>query len=146
MSLLRSFHTPRAKSEFVRRVAPRTIARRRRDSAIEPLVTRPLMAVDLRTFDGTLDDLSHSEWGGSYEALVRTGSADYADGIAAPAGADRPSARAISSALVAETSQHVMNVNLRVQLARSGSAQLATAAQSTSKLTSSLASPLETSH
>ncbi|MGD9723015.1 MAG: peroxidase family protein [Pirellulales bacterium] len=61
-----------------------------------------MMAADVRTYDGTLNNLANPEWGSTGEALVRTVAAEYADGLAAPAGANRPSAREISNALATQ--------------------------------------------
>lgn len=55
-----------------------------------------------RSYDGTGNNLANPEWGSTNEVLLRVAEADYADGVSAPAGADRPSARKISNALVAQ--------------------------------------------
>lgn len=60
-----------------------------------------LTPASYRTIDGTGNNLAHPEWGSTYEQLLRVAPAEYADGISAPAGADRPSAREISNALAA---------------------------------------------
>ncbi len=112
MILLRTSCNPVSKSVFVRRAAPRTIARRRHGVVIEPLEARHLMAADLRTFDGTLNNLSQPEWGSAGEDLLRVAPADYGDGISTPAGADRPSAREISNAMAAETDEVLSDRNL----------------------------------
>ena len=63
----------------------------------------PATSASPRTLDGTGNNQSHPQWGSTNEQLLRTAPNDYADGISELAGADRPSAREISNALVAET-------------------------------------------
>ena len=63
----------------------------------------PVTSASPRTLDGTGNNQSHPQWGSTNEQLLRTAPNDYADGVAELAGADRPSAREISNALVAET-------------------------------------------
>src|SRR5438067_703426 len=55
------------------------------------------------SIDGTGNNLAHSEWGSVGVQLLRAAPAQYADGISALAGASRPSARAISVALVSDS-------------------------------------------
>jgi peroxidase len=66
-----------------------------------------MLAADLRAIDGSNNNLLHPDWGSTGEQLLRTAPAEYADGKSAPAGADRPSARAISDLVVAQTDQGV---------------------------------------
>ena len=61
-----------------------------------------LTTVNQRTFDGTSNNLAEVDWGSVGEQLLRVAEADYEDGLSAPAGADRPSAREISNALSAQ--------------------------------------------
>jgi peroxidase len=68
---------------------------------LDPLEDRSLMDAGFRSIDGTGNNTAHSDWGSTDEQLIRRAAADYADGIASPAGADRPSAREISNAIVA---------------------------------------------
>jgi hypothetical protein len=49
--------------------------------------------------DGSGNNLANPSWGSAGTDLVRLAAAAYADGLSAPAGADLPSARAISNAL-----------------------------------------------
>jgi len=58
------------------------------------------MTVGIRALDGSNNNLAHPDWGAVGADLLRVAPAEYADGRAAPAGADRPSARAVSNALV----------------------------------------------
>ena len=64
--------------------------------AVEEVETRALLSA---TLDGTGNNLLHSEWGSTDEDFLRLAQAEYADGISAVAGTDRPSARAISNAI-----------------------------------------------
>ncbi|HEY2840958.1 MAG TPA: peroxidase family protein, partial [Pirellulales bacterium] len=49
--------------------------------------------------NGTGNNLAHPTWGSAGVDLLRTAPSDYGDGLSTPAGADRPSARAISDAV-----------------------------------------------
>lgn len=68
-------------------------------SAFDPLEPRCLMTATtaIRSYDGTLNNLAHIDWGSAGETLIRLAQAAYADGISAVAGATRPSARVISN-------------------------------------------------
>jgi hypothetical protein len=72
------------------------------DAARQATVVIPVAATKPRSYDGTGNNLIHPEWGSTDEQLLRAAEADYADGISVPAGEDRPSAREISNALVAQ--------------------------------------------
>ncbi|GAB5406421.1 MAG: peroxidase family protein [Aureliella sp.] len=54
---------------------------------------------ELREIDGSNNNLENPNFGTAGQPLLRISDADYADGIAEPAGEDRPSAREISNAL-----------------------------------------------
>jgi hypothetical protein len=54
---------------------------------------------ELRTIDGTRNNRENPLWGSAGAALLRTSPAAYGDGASSPAGADRPSARAVSNAV-----------------------------------------------
>ena len=58
---------------------------------------------ELRTIDGHGNNQQHPEWGAAEVALVRSVLAAYADDIGSPAGRNRPSARAISNAIAAQS-------------------------------------------
>ena len=58
---------------------------------------------EMRTIDGQLNNLRHSWWGAAEQPMLRLVAADYADGLGTPAGGNRPSARAISNVVVAQT-------------------------------------------
>ncbi len=56
---------------------------------------------EVRTIDGTGNNLENPELGSTGETLMRVAENDYADGISEPAGDDRPSAREISNLISA---------------------------------------------
>lgn len=56
---------------------------------------------DLRSQDGSGNNLAHPEWGRAGSGLLRRTAVAYEDGADSPAGADRESARAISNAVAA---------------------------------------------
>jgi hypothetical protein len=70
---------------------------------IEPLESRTLYTVAaaaaIESLNGLNNNLAHPTWGAANTDLLRKSFAAYADGISALAGADRPSARAVSNAL-----------------------------------------------
>ena len=55
-----------------------------------------------RSMDEHGNNGDHPQWGAAGARLRRMAPAAYADGVSAPAGADRPSARAISNAVIAQ--------------------------------------------
>ena len=59
-------------------------------------------ATAVESIDGTGNNLQNTTWGSTNIDLLRIAAAAYADGISSPAGADRPSARAISNAVAAQ--------------------------------------------
>ena len=79
---------------------------------LEALEPRQLLSAtsSVRSYDGTGNNLSHPEWGSTNEALLRLSPAAYADGISAPAGANRPSAREISNTIAAhDPDEEILN-------------------------------------
>src|SRR5262249_50981833 len=52
-----------------------------------------------RSVDGTENNETNPLWGSAGSDLLRLAPADYADGLSAPAGTDRPSARVISNTI-----------------------------------------------
>ena len=56
-------------------------------------------ALSPQSFNGVGNNLARAEWGSAGVNLLRWAPAAYADGVSTPAGATRPSARAISNAL-----------------------------------------------
>lgn len=71
-----------------------------------PQITVP---VEVRSLDGTGNNLNNTELGSTDEALLRVAENEYSDGISAPAGLDRPSAREISNAVADHESEAVPN-------------------------------------
>lgn len=82
---------------------------RDRRMLLEQLDRRELMAADLRSFDGTENNLSNPQWGSTEERFLRVAAAEYGDGIASPAGSDRMSARAISNIIAAQGDSGLVN-------------------------------------
>src|SRR5438552_6239476 len=69
----------------------------------EPLEARDVpSASPVRSIDGSGNNLAHPTWGADNTDFLRVAPAQYADGVSAPAGAGRPSARAISNAIAAQ--------------------------------------------
>src|SRR5438105_2022399 len=76
---------------------------------LEPLEDRVQPSGDVRSIDGTGNNLQNPTWGGAGTDLLRLAPADYADGVSTPAGADRPSARAVSDAVAAQGDVDIVN-------------------------------------
>lgn len=76
---------------------------------VQQLEERRLFAVDLPSYDGTGNNLLHTDWGAAGTDFIRIAAAQYADGVDDPSGADRPSARLISEAIFAHPSDDVIN-------------------------------------
>ena len=55
---------------------------------------------EIRSYDGTSNNIDHPLWGATWEHLQRIAPSDYSDGISSLAGATRPSARVISNLIV----------------------------------------------
>lgn len=68
-----------------------------------------LIPVEVRSLDGTGNNLTDAELGSTDEALLRVADDDYSDGISVPAGFDRPSAREISNAVADHGDEAVPN-------------------------------------
>jgi hypothetical protein len=71
------------------------------------------MAADVRSFDGTGNNLVHANWGAAGVDLLRLSPAAYADGISTPAvgNSARPSAREISNAVADQGSTDIVSRN-----------------------------------
>jgi peroxidase len=63
----------------------------------------PRFPDNFRSIDGSGNNLEHPGWGMAGVELLRLSSSDYADGLSAPAGPNRPGPRAISNAVVAQS-------------------------------------------
>ena len=57
-----------------------------------------------RTIDGTLNNVTNTDWGAAGVNLIRLTSVGYADGISSPSGPTRPNPREISNSLFAQDS------------------------------------------
>ncbi|MEO1526373.1 MAG: peroxidase family protein [Planctomycetota bacterium] len=64
---------------------------------------------EVRTIDGTGNNVENPDFGSAHVELLRVGEADYAGGVSEPAGADRPSAREISNLLSAADPEGTAN-------------------------------------
>lgn len=78
----------------------------------EDLELRRLMSTSVESIDGTGNNLLHPAWGSTGVDLLRKSAAAYTDGVSSPAGATRPSARAISNAIAASDADITNNRNL----------------------------------
>lgn len=63
---------------------------------------------EVRSINGRGNNLRNSLWAAAHQPVIRLFGNDYADGAGTPAGADRPSARAVSNAVAAQ-SQSIPN-------------------------------------
>ena len=61
------------------------------------------LIVEVASVDGTNNNLSETDWGSTDSQLLRLVSVEYGDGISTPTGDDRPSAREVSNAVVAQS-------------------------------------------
>ena len=66
------------------------------------LVCAGVATAQYRSIDGSGNNAAHSEYGQAGTALRRATACEYDDGLSTPAGATRPSARAVSNAIVAQ--------------------------------------------
>jgi hypothetical protein len=73
------------------------------DSDSRDSVALLALSDEVRTYDGWGNNLANPTWGAANTQLLRNTPVDYGDGMASPAGADRPSARAISNAVLAQS-------------------------------------------
>lgn len=83
--------------------------RRRRSMQLEKLEGREQPAGLFPALDGAGHNDQHADWGSTGEDLLRRAPAAYADGISTPAGANRPSARAVSNAINAQPADTPLN-------------------------------------
>jgi peroxidase len=68
------------------------------------------LPTEFRSVDGSANNTANAAWGTPGQAFIRLAPAEYADGASSPAGATRPSARAVSNAVV---KQPVLRPNAR---------------------------------
>lgn len=59
--------------------------------------------LEVRTYDGTNNNVANPLYGATFTQLVRLGDADYGDLVSSLSGASRPSARLVSNAIVAQS-------------------------------------------
>ncbi len=78
-------------------------------SSFERLEERRMLAADVQTYDGTANNQTHLDWGSAGISLLRMAASAYADGLSSPAGASRPSARAISNIVNAHPAGEIEN-------------------------------------
>ncbi len=85
-------------------------------SSMDFLEARRLMSgggtADIRSFNGTGNNLAHTTWASAGQDLVRITPSAYADGKSAVSGASRPSARAVSNALASQSTDILSKSNL----------------------------------
>jgi len=62
-----------------------------------------------RSFDGQNNNLLNPNWGSTGETQLYYGGVDYADGITAPGGADRPNSRELSNYLFDQAQEETIN-------------------------------------
>ena len=92
---------PSSRSHY-RKLSIETLEDRRLLSAAplgQPISDVPAAVASI---DGTGNNLQHALWGSAGTDLLRIAAPAYTDGISSPAGANRPNARAISNAVVAQ--------------------------------------------
>jgi hypothetical protein len=99
---------------FVRTLRGRTSATRKTPPAharlsAEPLEDRAVPDAGVRSIDGSGNNLAHPDWGKAGTDFIRVAPAAYADGVSAPAGASRPSARVISNTVDDQHGQDTVN-------------------------------------
>ena len=80
--------------------------------SLEPLEARKLFSTTVESIDGSGNNLAHSTWGAAGTDLIRIAPATYGDGVSSPAGASRPSARAVSNAIDAQSTDIINNRNM----------------------------------
>ncbi|MFG0243073.1 MAG: peroxidase family protein [Phycisphaerales bacterium JB054] len=66
---------------------------------------------DIRSIDGSGNNLAHSLWGAAGGEFIRIVPSDYGDGVSTPAGADRPSARFVSNTVHAQDGAYIPNLH-----------------------------------
>lgn len=63
---------------------------------------RTVASREVRSYDGTGNNIDQPEWGATFAHLRRLAAADYADGVEDLSGVGRPGARAVSNAIAAQ--------------------------------------------
>lgn len=93
-------HSPTQPLQSRGDVERRDIERRNRERAQRR--GSALADLEVRSIDGSDNNLDNPEWGRADTAFVRLSHADYSDGTGAPSGDRRPNPREISNAVVAQ--------------------------------------------
>lgn len=70
---------------------------------VRQLLSAVSAVTDPAAIDGTGNNVDNSDMGSTDVQLIRIADSEYANGVSAPAGEDRPSAREISNAVAAQT-------------------------------------------
>ena len=83
--------------------------RNRLSVTLESLEPRAMFSVTVESIDGSGNNSLHPTWGAAGTDLLRTAPAAYADGVSSPAGATRPSARAVSNAINSQSADVTNN-------------------------------------
>src|SRR5207248_10145942 len=76
---------------------------------LQPLEERTSPTDVFRSIDGTMNNLGHLAWGSAGSDLLRLAPAAYANGISAPAGTNRPSARVVSNTVADQGGQDIIS-------------------------------------
>lgn len=69
---------------------------------VRQMLSAVMSNVEAASIDGVGNNVENEDWGSTDVELIRLTEADYADGIEAPSGEDRPNAREISNAIVSQ--------------------------------------------
>lgn len=81
------------------------------------LLTYSLLAQEeVRTYNGSNNNLQHPYWGANHTQLKRIVAPDYGDKISTPAGSNRPNPRMISNALFAQADEQGETILINNQL------------------------------
>ncbi|MEP3478916.1 MAG: peroxidase family protein [Fuerstiella sp.] len=75
---------------------------------LRQMLSAVMSTVEESAIDGVGNNAENEDWGSTDIELIRLSEADYADGIEAPSGEDRPNAREISNA-IANQEESVLN-------------------------------------
>jgi hypothetical protein len=94
-------------------------ARRRRAVPLRVEALEERFVLDVRSITGVGNNLAHPNWGAANTDLVRFAHSAYADGINAPAGANRPGARLLSNTLSDQTDPNNPSQDLDILNAQS---------------------------
>ncbi|HRW55201.1 MAG TPA: peroxidase family protein [Phycisphaerae bacterium] len=92
-------NTPRSMTQQPRRPMPGQPPENR---PADPNASAAVFPDDVRSIDGVANNVANTTWGSVDQAMLRLGSIAYADGANEPAGVDRPSAREVSNAVIAQ--------------------------------------------